>query len=160
MANKGEHNCKRCLVVLPFRKLKRIKKNGEKIYLCPRCYSINRKSFRKECKETIPIIVRVIEEKKPEKQRGYIPMRYKTEEEKEKLKARKAKLGFYLTYDESKFLWKKYFREGNSPVECSKLVKKIKANLNALVKKLKSEKVEHESINKEFKEAFRKLVDE
>lgn len=118
-----------------------------------------KREINKELKLNNQIRVRTLSQVEEVRKRAVnIPPRYKTEEEKQKIKEKAKRIKTSLSFEESKFLWTKYLKSGLSPEEAKEKVKLLKKSLSELVIKLKAKNMNEEEIGNKFRESFLEMA--
>lgn len=177
----GYFSCDLCFSRVSIeRQLHKIRKNGVKIHLCQKCYSNNRRKFRKVSNEEITKenkeawkfeqerrkqekIYRNLEEEKLkgkspivlDKNNNYIPLRYRKER-----KQKNNNLRLNLTSDEKTLLFNKYRKQGYEVGECKVKLKRIIDNLRTIIISLRDKSKSEEEIKGKFRKEFLRMVNE
>jgi len=122
------------------------------IFYCSSCYIKKRKEHREFLKRDIlEIRKRSDLEKEWKEKRENQPLIIKGS----KVKKVSAQFHPYLTRDEKKFLYKKYFAQGLNSITINN---KISNHIKSSIYILKQENIENKNINENFKEGYLKLV--
>ncbi len=133
---------------------KNLKKIGS-IFYCSSCYIKKRKEHREFLKRDIlGIRKRNDLEKEWKEKRESQPLIIKGS----KVKKVSAQFHPYLTKDEKKFLYKKYFTQGLNSITIKNKINKISNHIKSSICTWKQENIENKNINEKFKEEYLKLV--